>query len=218
MTLNRREFLLGASALALVPVLSRAALAQQIDTLVQWEPNLRPADIKGINALIDGFHAKNPDLTVQVVPTPWDTHEQKILAALNAGTGLPDVGRLSDSGAAANAGYVKPVEQYVDQAWKDEIFDVAWQDCTFTRDGDSGPHIWAIPQMLATEIWFWLPTTGTEKADSRPGEAAADHRRIRRDRQETDPRYRQGWPHRSMGRRLDGGRRRRPIAAIYLAR
>ncbi len=83
---------------------------------------------------------------------------KKILAALNAGTGLPDVGRLSDSGAAANAGYVKPVEQYVDQAWKDEIFDVAWQDCTFTKDGDSGPHIWAIPQMLATEVWFYNKT------------------------------------------------------------
>ncbi len=158
MEVKRRQFLLGTSGLALAAALPGMALAQDVDTLVQWQTNLRPADIKGINALIAGFEAEQPNIKVQIEATPWDTHEQKILAAFNAGTGLPDVGRLADAGAAANIGYVKPLDQYVDDAWKNEIFDVAWKDVTFPKEGETEPHIWAIPKMLATELWFYNKT------------------------------------------------------------
>jgi ABC-type glycerol-3-phosphate transport system substrate-binding protein len=149
--------MLGTAVVAAVG-LDRDAHAEHVDTIVQWQTNLRPADIKGINALVAEFEAQNPDLEVHIVPTPWDTHEQKILAAFTAGTGLPDVGRLADCGAAANIGYVKPLDQYVDKAWHDEIFEVAWKDVTFVKSGDSAPHIWAIPKMLATEVWFYNKT------------------------------------------------------------
>lgn len=137
---------------------SDGATAQQSTTLTQWQTNLRPADLEGINKLIGAFEAKNPTIKIKIEQTPWATHNQKLLAANNAGTGLPDVGRLGDVGQAANVGFVKKLDGFVDPAWKGSIVDVAWSDVTFPREGEKTPHIWAIPKMLATEVWFYNKT------------------------------------------------------------
>ena len=71
----------------------QGAHAQQAVTLTQWQTNLRPADLDGINKLITAFEAKNPGIKIKIEQTPWATHNQKLLAANSAGSGLPDVGR-----------------------------------------------------------------------------------------------------------------------------
>ena len=81
-----------------------------------------------------------------------------MLAANSAGSGLPDVGRLGDVGQAANVGFVKKLDALVDPAWKASIVDVAWADVSFPREGEKDSHIWAIPKMLATEVWFYNKT------------------------------------------------------------
>ena len=51
--------------------------------LLSRRPDAAPAPW---DALVAGFEAQNPDLKIHIVPTPWDTHEQKILAAFNPKT------------------------------------------------------------------------------------------------------------------------------------
>ena len=136
----------------------QGAHAQQAVTLTQWQTNLRPADLDGINKLITAFEAKNPGIKIKIEQTPWATHNQKLLAANSAGSGLPDVGQLGDVGQAANVGFVKKLDALVDPAWKASIVDVAWADVSFPREGEKDSHIWAIPKMLATEVWFYNKT------------------------------------------------------------
>jgi multiple sugar transport system substrate-binding protein len=132
--------------------------AAQTVTLTQWQTNLRPADLEGINKLIAAFEAKNPGIKIKIEQTPWATHNQKLLAANSAGSGLPDVGRLGDVGQGANVGFIKPLDALVDPAWKATIVDVAWADVTFPREGEKQSHVWAVPKMLATEVWFYNKT------------------------------------------------------------
>jgi ABC-type glycerol-3-phosphate transport system substrate-binding protein len=134
------------------------AFSQQPVTLTQWQTNLRPADLDGINKLIAAFEAKNPGIKIKIEQTPWASHNQKVLAAHTAGSGLPDIGRLGDVGQAANVGFVKKLDAFVDPAWKASIFDVAWSDVNFAKQGEKDAHIWAIPKMLATEVWFYNKT------------------------------------------------------------
>ncbi|GLQ55599.1 ABC transporter substrate-binding protein [Devosia nitrariae] len=140
-------------------VVATTALASAQDVeLVQWQTNLRPPDIEGITALTNRFMELHPDIRIQIESTPWDTHPQKILAAFNAGSGLPDVGRIGNLAQAAAVGYVQPLDEYIDQAWRDSIFDVAWADAEFSVDGQQPAHIWGVPKMLATEVWFYNKT------------------------------------------------------------
>lgn len=133
------------------------AHAQRV-TLTQWQTNLRPPDIEGINKLVARFQELHPDIKIQIESTPWATHNQKVLAAFNAGSGLPDIGRIGDLGQAANVGFVKPLDAIIDPAWKATIVDTAWADATFAVEGQTEAHIWGIPKMLATEVWFYNKT------------------------------------------------------------
>lgn len=126
--------------------------------LVQWQTNLRPADIEGIEKLVARFHELHPDIRIRIESTPWATHNQKILAAHNAGSGLPDVGRIGNVASAAAIGYVLPLDEHVDEAWRATILDTAWADVTFpAREGEEA-KTWAIPKMLATETWYYNKT------------------------------------------------------------
>jgi multiple sugar transport system substrate-binding protein len=149
---------LPAVAASVIAVLAAGPLQAQQATLTQWQTNLRPADLEGINKLIAAFEAKHPGVKVKIEQTPWASHNQKVLAAHAAGSGLPDVGRLGDVGQAANVGFVKKLDAFVDPAWKASIFDVAWSDVHFAKQGEKTAHIWAIPKMLATEVWFYNKT------------------------------------------------------------
>lgn len=149
---------LPAVAASVIAVLAAGPLQAQQTTLTQWQTNLRPADLEGINKLIAAFEAKHPGVKVKIEQTPWASHNQKVLAAHAAGSGLPDVGRLGDVGQAANVGFVKKLDAFVDPAWKASIFDVAWSDVHFAKQGEKTAHIWAIPKMLATEVWFYNKT------------------------------------------------------------
>lgn len=149
------------AALAATTLLSVGGIglsAAQTVTLTQWQTNLRPADLEGINKLIAAFEAKNPGIKIKIEQTPWATHNQKLLAANAAGSGLPDVGRLGDVGQAANVGFIKPLDALIDPAWKSSIVDVAWADVTFPKEGEKQNHVWAVPKMLATEVWFYNKT------------------------------------------------------------
>ena len=146
------------AALVVLAMTCSVAMAHADTVLVQWQTNLRPPDLEGITKLVNRFHEIRPDITIKIEQTPWSTHPQKIMAAFNAGTGLPDVGRLGDVGQAANIGFVKPLDGYVDAAWKATLVDNAWADVTFAREGEQVAHIWAIPKMLATEVWFYNKT------------------------------------------------------------
>lgn len=159
-SIRRRAVLRGATsgvAAAFTPMLARRGLAQTV-TLTQWQTNLRPPDIEGITKLIDRFHALNPTTRIRIEQTPWQTHNQRVLAAHSAGSGLPDVGRLGDVGQAANVGFVRPVDRHIDAAWRASLVPTAWADVTFPREGENEPRIWAIPKMLATEAWFYNKT------------------------------------------------------------
>lgn len=142
-----------AGTASLVAVAAAAASAQTV--LTQWQTNLRPNDIKGIEMLVDRYEEKNPDVEINIESTPWSTHNQKVLSAFNAGSGLPDVGRIGNVAQAASIGYVKPLDQYVDDAWRETILPVAWADVTFSVRPGEPEHVWAIPKMLATETWFY---------------------------------------------------------------
>lgn len=157
MRIDRRAALVAAFTAA-VAIATPGPLRAQQTTLTQWQTNLRPADLDGIGKLIAAFEAKNPGTKVRIEQTPWATHNQKILAAHAAGSGLPDIGRLGDVGQAANVGFVKKLDAHVDAAWKASIFDVAWADVSFAKQGEKDAHIWAIPKMLATEVWFYNKT------------------------------------------------------------
>jgi multiple sugar transport system substrate-binding protein len=160
MNIGRRAVLQGiaggAGTAALLASGSRAS-AETI-TLTQWQTNLRPPDIEGITKLVDRFQALNPSIRIHIEQTPWATHNQRLLAAYAAGSGLPDVGRLGDVNQAANVGFVKPLDRHIDPAWRATLVDVAWADVTFPREGESEPRIWAVPKMLATEAWFYNKT------------------------------------------------------------
>lgn len=162
---GRRALLVGVALLAgtAVVAIGPIAPADAADaTLTQWQTNLRPPDIEGIEKLIRRFEETHPGIKVQIESTPWATHNQKVLAAHAAGTGLPDVGRIGDLGQAANVGFVQPLDPYLDDAWKDTIVETAWADATFPLEGQDEPHVWGVPKMLATEVWFYNKTMFAE--------------------------------------------------------
>lgn len=158
MTAHLRAALAAVSLVGLMAGAAGPALAQQTVTLTQWQTNLRPADLDGIGKLVAAFEAKNPGIKIRIEQTPWATHNQKVLAANAAGSGLPDIGRIGDIGQAANVGFVQPIEKFVDPAWKSSIVDVAWADVSFAREGEKDVHVWGVPKMLATEVWFYNKT------------------------------------------------------------
>ena len=151
----RRLAISSAATFAMV-VTGSAALAEV--ELVQWQTNLRPPDIEGIEKLVSRFHEQNPGVTVKIEATPWATHSQKILAAHNAGSGLPDVGRIGSVPQAAAIGYIQPLDDLVSPEWRDRILDTAWADVTFAVNPGEEERVWAVPKMLATEVWFYNKT------------------------------------------------------------
>ena len=140
-----------------------------------------------------------------------------MLAANSAGSGLPDVGRLGDVGQAANVGFVKKLDSLVDPAWKASIVDVAWADVSFPREGEKDSHIWAIPKMLATEVWFYNKTMFRKAGldpDKPPQTLEEFQKAAKALTQDTEWR-RQSGP---MGCKPDRRRGRRSLAPIHQSR
>ena len=152
---TRRACVVGVSVL--VVAASTGSFAADV-TLTQWQTNLRPPDIEGIEKLVKRFEETHPGIRIQIEATPWATHNQKVLAAHTAGSGLPDVGRIGDLGQAANIGFVRPLDDFIDAEWQERIVETAWADATFPLEGQDEAHIWGVPKMLATEVWFYNKT------------------------------------------------------------
>jgi len=144
------------SAAVCVVGLAQAAFAEV--ELVQWQTNLRPPDIAGIESLVARYEELNPDVNIKIEATPWATHNQKILSAFNAGSGLPDIGRVGNIPQAAGIGFVQPLDDYIDDDWRAAIVPTAWADVTFSPNPAMEPHVWVVPKMLATEVWFYNRT------------------------------------------------------------
>jgi ABC-type glycerol-3-phosphate transport system substrate-binding protein len=136
--------------------LSVSVSAEEV-TLTQWQTNLRPKDIEGIEKLKAAFEESHPNIKINIEATPWSTHGTKIMAAFNAGSGLPDVGRIGSVSQAATVGFIRPMDEFITPEWKDSILEVAWADNTFAV-GKGPVHNWTIPKFLATEVWFYNKT------------------------------------------------------------
>lgn len=126
MKMFSRKFLLIVAllALAVAPVLS--ASAQDTVNLVLWHAK-QDAEGDALLALIDGFQAANPGITVEQVYNPSGTLQDSFVAAAGAGEGPDMIIWANDStGPWASAGLIKDISGDVDDALKAQASDTGW--------------------------------------------------------------------------------------------
>ncbi|WP_029074793.1 ABC transporter substrate-binding protein [Kaistia adipata] len=94
------------------------AQAAELKVMFQGEPS----EIAVINDVAKRFEAANPGTTVQLINTPHDAYNEKVGAAVSAGS-LPDIMQL-DAPFLANyvwSGFLQPIAGLIDKALVDDM-------------------------------------------------------------------------------------------------
>ncbi len=125
------------------------------------DPKASDARARGEAAMIDIFHKRHPDITVEVQPVPWQTMGQQLLLAVNAGEG-PDVAQLSSTNLPDQiaAGTVAPLDDMVGKTWKKkdrDDFILPWDNTVY--NGRKMAYYWNT--LLNNELWYLKDIGGT---------------------------------------------------------
>lgn len=146
--LNRR-FLLLVALLALIVAPMFSVSAQDTVNLVLWHAK-QDAEGDALLALIDGFQAANPGITVEQVYNPSGTLQDSFVAAAGAGEGPDMIIWANDStGPWASAGLIKDISGSVDDELKSQASDTGWGLFAF-NDG-----IYGVPFSAKTLAFFY---------------------------------------------------------------
>jgi multiple sugar transport system substrate-binding protein len=113
--------------------------------------------------LAEEFNKEHTDVQVKVDFIPWEQGHDKLVAAAASGAG-PDVttdgGRWTTELAAMGA--LEPLDAYIDDAYKQDFVDAAWETTQWKN------KTWGIPQGFTTTGLFyrtdWLKDAGYDHA------------------------------------------------------
>jgi multiple sugar transport system substrate-binding protein len=112
---DRRNFLIGVSAAALLASMSGVNLAFGGDaanlTLMLWDP----AQKAGVQKAVDAFEAANPDIHVSVEQVPEDQYYTKLDASLGAGQGPDVMWQSSKAFYYVDGGALQSLSEYIKQ-------------------------------------------------------------------------------------------------------
>ena len=111
-----------AATLAAGAVLGVMGGVAQADTTIKAMFQGDPWEVQAISAAANRFEAANPGVHVELVPTPHDSYNEKVGAAVSAKT-LPDLMEL-DAPFLANyvwSGFLQPIEPFVDKTILDDM-------------------------------------------------------------------------------------------------
>jgi len=105
----------------------------------------------GLEPAVEQFEAEHPDIDVELVTFgPWDLHD-KLLTALAAGTGAPDVAQLviRRFDAYRDTGQLVDLAPYLDEAYLSEVPASIWPAVS------SGDGIYGVPTDYGPGvIWY----------------------------------------------------------------
>jgi maltose-binding protein MalE len=123
--------------------------AQDGVTLVLWHA-LQDAEADGALAIIDAFHAANPDITIEPVFSPSATIQDSFVAAAGAGEGPDIMVWANDStGDWARSNLLLDITDAVDDELAGQVTDSGWG--TFTFEGS----IYGVPINAKTLAFFY---------------------------------------------------------------
>ena len=111
LTTTRRNFLAGATALALLSTSATSmALAADVNlTLMIWDP----AQKAGVQMAVDAFEAANPNIAVSLEQVPQDQYYVKLDAALGAAQGPDVMWQSSKASYYVDGGALEPLDEYI---------------------------------------------------------------------------------------------------------
>ena len=102
-----------ASAASTAPEASPSAAAAEPVTLTLWHNYGTEANATVTQSLVDAYHAKNPNVTINLVSQPADNYFALLKAAAVAGTGPDLMTMWTGLFALQNQGYLEPLDQYI---------------------------------------------------------------------------------------------------------
>jgi len=123
--------------------------AQDGVTLVLWHA-LQDAEADGALAIIDAFHAANPNVTIEPVFSPSATIQDSFVAAAGAGEG-PDIMLWANdsTGNWASSNLLLDITDQIDEELQGQVADSGWG--TFTFEGS----IYGVPNKAKTLALFY---------------------------------------------------------------
>lgn len=139
------------------PAVQDAAKANEKVSLDFWIRDTRPSNLKAMDEIIKNFVAKNPNITINVVQTPWSSAEQKVTTAI-ASNSLPDLSQLNQTGAADYG--AKDILLNLDEKFKN--FDTSnITGLSLKQAMYNGIH-YAVPWFAGSNVMFYNKTLFVE--------------------------------------------------------
>lgn len=149
MKLNRKLFLGAALLGVMVTPFAAQVGAQDTVNLVLWHAK-QDAEGDALLALIDGFQAANPGITIEQVYNPSGTLQDSFRAAAGSGEGPDMVIWANDAiGDWATSGLIAPVTEMVDEELRAQATESAWGTFTFNEE------VYGVPFSAKTLALFY---------------------------------------------------------------
>lgn len=162
--MNRRTL-----RIALMIALCGALFSAVAQTTIVWSFWGDPGELPPNYAVIDAFHAANPDIRIEVQHAPWGSYFDRILTQMAGGT-APDVMFLNNIPSYAARGVLKPLDALIARDGFDTgtyhpgllaIFSYQGEVYGFPRDNDTNVLYYnkdlfdAAGVAYPTEDWDW---------------------------------------------------------------
>lgn len=153
----------------LATILAAALFAASAQTTIVWSFWGDPGELPPNYAVIDAFHAAQPDIRIEVQHAPWGAYFDRILTQMAGGT-APDVMFLNNIPSYAARGVLAPLNDLIERDGFDtsayhpgllSIFSYQGNVYGFARDNDTNVLYYnkdlfdAAGMAYPTDAWQW---------------------------------------------------------------